>query len=167
MIRLTKMADYGIVVLSQFARSEDTLYSARSLAEATHLPLPTVSKLLKQLVQKSLLESHRGVSGGYRLARQAQRISVADIVEALDGPVALTECQTGECGIEANCQVRHHWTKLNRTVYQALAGLSLSELAEAPRARGRAANPSLVHLPTHHVQRASVPKEAVAKGARS
>ena len=129
MIRLTKMADYGIVVLSHFARTGTELHSARALSEVTHLPLPTVSKLLKQLVQKSLLESHRGSSGGYRLARAATQISVADIVEALDGPVALTDCESGDCDISRSCSVKGHWNKLNHTVHQALAGLSLRELA--------------------------------------
>ena len=147
------MADYGIVVLSHFARTERELHSARALSEATHLPLPTVSKLLKQLVQKSLLESHRGASGGYRLARVAARISVADIVEALDGPVALTECQTGACEIARDCGVRPHWNKLNTTVYQALASLSLRELA------GPVHNP-LVPLGGHRIQRATAGKNA-------
>lgn len=159
MIRLTKMADYGIVVLTHFARTAGELHSARALAEATHLPLPTVSKLLKQLVQKSLLESHRGASGGYRLARPAARISVADIVEALDGPVALTDCDSGECEISRSCGVKPHWNKLTETLYQALSSLSLSELAQPVH------NP-LVPLGTLQLQRATVPTQAV-KGART
>jgi FeS assembly SUF system regulator len=128
-IRLTKLADYGIVLLSHFARTPDDLHSARSLAEATPVPLPTVSKLLKKLLNASLLESHRGKSGGYKLARASEQISMANIVEALDGPVHLTECGEGSCSIERGCSVRHHWQTLNGVIHQALENLRLSELA--------------------------------------
>ncbi|HVH88183.1 MAG TPA: Rrf2 family transcriptional regulator, partial [Terriglobales bacterium] len=93
MIRLQKLTDYGLVLMTCVARHhEQSLHTARDLAVESHLPLPTVSKLLKQLLQGGLLVSHRGIKGGYSLARPPQAISIAEIVAALEGPIALTEC---------------------------------------------------------------------------
>ena len=131
MIRLGKMTDYGIVLLSCFTRDpERTVFTARDLAEASRLPLPTVSKLLKTLSRQALLVSHRGVKGGYELAREPGRISVHDIIQALEGPVSVTECGThsGGCEIETTCPVRGHWGKINSAIRDALSGLTLRDM---------------------------------------
>ena len=110
MIRLGKLTDYGLVVMSQMARRpQSELHTARDLAERCRLPLPTVSKLLKLLLQGGLLQSHRGIKGGYSLTREPKLISIADIVTALEGPLALTECNmdvAGLCDLEPSCPIR-------------------------------------------------------------
>ena len=133
MIRLTKLTDYGVVLLTHFAAHEERdAFTARELALATGLPQPTVGKLLKELTHEGLLASHRGLKGGYRLAREAQRITVADVITALDGPIALTECNSdrpGLCEHESGCAVRTNWKLINRTIRDALAGITLADLA--------------------------------------
>ena len=99
MIRLSKLTDYGLVLMSYVARSGGGLHTARGLAAESGLPLPTVSKVLKTLLQSGFLVSHRGINGGYNLARGAQEISVAEIIAALEGPIALTECSTDISGL--------------------------------------------------------------------
>ena len=100
MIRLGKMTDYGLLVMSQIARSSKAeLHTARDLAIKCRVPLPTVSKLLKTLLQSGLLASHRGIRGGYSLVREPHLISVAEVVSALEGPLALTECSTNVAGL--------------------------------------------------------------------
>ncbi len=95
MIRFAKLTDYGLVLMTIMARdSVAAVHTARDLAAASRLPLPTVSKVLKQLLQSGLLTSHRGLKGGYGLAKEAAEISVAEIVAAIEGPIALTECST-------------------------------------------------------------------------
>ena len=109
MIRMSKQADYGIVLLSRFASgSLGTIYSARELAGETHIPWPMASKILKLLTRQGLLISHRGATGGYRLARRPEKISVAEIIRRMEGPIALTECveAPGDCKQEPVCQVR-------------------------------------------------------------
>ena len=107
MIRLSRLADYGIVVMTHMARHPDRQHAAPEIAAQTQLPLPTASKILKGLVRAGLLISHRGVKGGYGLARSATAISVADVIVALEGPIALTACVEhgpGDCDIEALCR---------------------------------------------------------------
>src|SRR5437773_1366764 len=92
-IRLTRITDYGIVLMSYFARERDPImHSARDVSQASRLPLPTVNKILKILTRNGLLVSHRGVKGGYSLARKPEEISMADIITATEGPVAITLC---------------------------------------------------------------------------
>jgi FeS assembly SUF system regulator len=137
MIRLTKQTDYGIVLLSHLVVSPEEHHNAPGLARETHLPLPMVSKILKLLARSGLLESHRGVKGGYRLARSASQISVADIIAALEGPIAITECapdSSEECSYEAFCRVRTNWQRINRAVRDALASVTLQEMAAPWRA---------------------------------
>lgn len=136
MIRLSKMADYGIVLLAQFAIQPNVASrSATELAETTRLPVPTVSKCLKALVKAGILESQRGVNGGYRLARPASEISVGEAVVALDGPIALTVCcghdddSAQACGLQDCCTVKVNWRKINRALEEALASVPLSEMA--------------------------------------
>ncbi len=132
MIRMTRLTDYGIVLLTLFARDpKRPMRSARDLAAEAHLPAPTVSKLLKVLARHGLLEAHRGVKGGFNLARPASEITVADVVAALEGPIGVTECtaHAGRCAIERFCIVRSNWRKINRVVEDALRGISLAEMA--------------------------------------
>lgn len=130
MLRLTRLTDYGILLLTHFARRPERIRSARELSHEARLPQPTVSKLLKILAHHRLLEAHRGVNGGFRLARRPEQIHVADIVMALEGPIAVTECSEdrGNCWLEPTCLVRSNWRRLNRVVLEALRGVSLAEM---------------------------------------
>jgi FeS assembly SUF system regulator len=129
-IRLSRMTDYGVVVMSQMSHHDGTM-TAPELAQATGLPVPTVSKLLKQLAKSGLVESHRGVHGGYSMARDLDDINAMEIIEALDGPVALTDCVDGAedlCNVQSLCPMRGGWDKVNRAVRKALTEVSLAEL---------------------------------------
>jgi FeS assembly SUF system regulator len=132
MIRLGKLTDYGLVLMTCMARQPGrTLYTARDLAAENQLPLPTVSKLLKQLLQAKLLVSHRGIKGGYSLARPPQEMSVAEVIGALEGPIALTECSTditGLCDFEPRCPIRTNQQIISKVVSGALEKLTLSDL---------------------------------------
>jgi FeS assembly SUF system regulator len=132
MLRMSKLTDYGTMVLAQLAASERSLTTAGQLAEATHLALPTVSKLLKALVHAGLVLSTRGVQGGYTLARSADSISAAEILDALEGPVAITECSSssGGCDLESYCRVGSAWQRINRSIRTALEGVSLADLQQ-------------------------------------
>jgi FeS assembly SUF system regulator len=132
MLRITKQSDYGIVLMTLFAGDgTERVHSTRDLAGLAKLPLPTVSKILKALARAGLLQSHRGVKGGYRLARHPGDISVEEIIRALEGPIAITECveQGSDCEIEATCPVRTNWQRINGAVREALAAIRLSEMA--------------------------------------
>ncbi len=132
MIKLSRMADYGVVLMTQLARDDGELMTAADLSASCALPLPTVSKLLKQLAQEGLLESHRGTKGGYALAHAAADISMADIIGAVEGPIALTDCIEADgtiCEIEALCPTRTNWRRINDVLTEALDGVSLTEMA--------------------------------------
>lgn len=155
MIRLTKVADYGIVLLSYVAQEyAGEKFSARELSEETQIPAPMVSKILKELQRNGLLESHRGVNGGYTLASPAQEISVADVVRALDGPIALTECvevTASDCTIEAVCPVKSNWQRINDAVEEALGNIRISEMTPPFCGRHSQAEQSLsIALPREH-----------------
>ena len=131
MLRITKQTDYAIVLMTLFgAARPGSVHNARDLSRGVHLPLPTVSKILKALTRADLLLSHRGVKGGYSLANDPREISVVQIIEALEGPIAITECQdaASECGIECTCPTRTNWQRLNGAVRDALATVSLAEM---------------------------------------
>ena len=134
MIRLSRLTDYGIVLLTQLAgRPEMEIHNAGDLAAAVGLPRPTVSKILKALVREGLLVSRRGVRGGYSLARRPEEISMADIIHALEGPIAMTECVTDEpgcCDLEALCPTRVPWQKINLAIQEALQKVSLMDMAQ-------------------------------------
>lgn len=136
MLRLARLTDYGLVLMTRIA-AEPALrvFSTRELAEATRVPVPTASKVLKLLAQAGLVESHRGVAGGYSLARPPSAISVADVVAAIEGPVALTLCseETGRCDIESFCPERGHMQRINDVIAGALSSVKLSEMVP-PRA---------------------------------
>ncbi len=130
MFRLSRMTDYGIVLMTQLARRGATR-SARDVAAATHIPHPVASKLLKQLAREGLLVSQRGPGGGFGLARSASQISVAQMIAALEGPIGLTECSAhpGACVQEPACHIREPWQRINRVVHDALDHVSLEDLA--------------------------------------
>lgn len=131
MLRVGKLTDYGTVVMTHLARDPRELRSATEIAVELGLTLPTVSKILKALVQDGLLVSHRGAKGGYSLAISPERISVARIIAAIEGPIALTECShtAGECDQEPQCSIRSNWQRINRAVHDALERVTLAELA--------------------------------------
>ncbi|MCB1009116.1 MAG: SUF system Fe-S cluster assembly regulator [Acidobacteria bacterium] len=138
MIRMTKQTDYGFVLLSELATEEGQVANAPELAQATRLPLPTVAKILKLLARAGVVRSQRGVKGGYSLARSAREITAAEIVTALEGPVALTVCidgSPGECEREDFCGVRGHWQRINQAVERALSSISLDDLAHSGQVR--------------------------------
>lgn len=131
MLRLGKLTDYGTVILAVMAEEPGRLRNAAALAERTHIALPTVSKLLKQLQRSGLVTSSRGLHGGYQLARPAESISAAEILDALEGPPQLTDCAAGQghCGIEATCRVSHVWQRLSFAIRRSLHEVSLAQLA--------------------------------------
>ena len=134
-MRLSSMADYAVVTMAAAARHcGHVQVNASQLAEETGLPAPTVQKLVSRLTAAGLLRSSRGVGGGLKLARPAAAITLADIVEAVEGPIALTACVDQgkhDCGLESACQVRPHWGVVNAAMRGALAGVPLTQLAEA------------------------------------
>lgn len=133
MLRMSRITDYGLVLLTHLAAGEPgRLHNARELAEATHLPAPVVSKILKVLARAGFLESHRGIKGGYSLVRPAGEISVVDVIDALEGPIALTECGIGACERESRCRVRAPWQRINQLVRRSLADVRLSDLVTPP-----------------------------------
>ena len=137
MLRVTKLADYGIVVMTFFAaHNAANSCTARDVAGAVKLPLPVVSKVLKMLAREGLLISLRGAKGGYSLARSPREISVAAIIHALEGPIAITECNDrihGECGLESGCPVRANWNLINRAIHSALEKITLAEMTQPLR----------------------------------
>ena len=130
MLRVSRLTDYATVVMTCIAAHPADVLSTAQIAEETRLELPTVSKLLKALAHAELVESFRGVNGGYRLARSASAISMAEIVEALEGPIAMTECSVaeGQCDRESRCNVRGSWQHINSVLEQALRGVSLADM---------------------------------------
>ncbi|MDE0877777.1 MAG: SUF system Fe-S cluster assembly regulator [Sphingomonas bacterium] len=141
-MRLSSLADYAVVMMAAAARhcgvrgGGVARLNATILAEETGVPLPTVQKLVSRLSAAGLIESVRGTGGGFRLSRPAAAISLADIVEAVEGPIALTNCVDEgrhDCAIEENCRVRPHWNAVNGAVRGALAGVSLATLSAAPK----------------------------------
>lgn len=135
MLRIGKLTDYGIVLLAHFAkRAPGATATARELAAATELPFPAVGKVLKALGQAGILHSQRGAKGGYALARPAASIDVAEIIEALEGPIALMECSAGpgHCGQEASCPVRDPWQRIHGTLRETLSRVSLQSLVGVP-----------------------------------
>lgn len=138
MIRITKLTDYGIVLMSTLSAAEDARFAAPELAAQTQLPLPVVSKILKQLTRSGLLVSQRGANGGYSLARSAQEVSVAEIITALEGPIAMTECiedAPGVCDMEGSCPVSSNWSRINRAIRDALDGITLAEMSHPEPAK--------------------------------
>jgi FeS assembly SUF system regulator len=136
MIRLTRLADYAVLLMTHMAHEwrKDSLrvMNAADLARETHIPAPTVSKILGAMSRSDLLTSHRGHAGGYALSRAPEDISASDIISVIEGPIALTECLddgTDDCEIESLCGVRASWTRINGAITTALEGISLAQMA--------------------------------------
>ena len=133
MIQLSKVADYGMVIMAHLAGiSDGAVLSSRAISEAVGVPAPTVSKILKILHKNEFLHSIQGPQGGYQLARPAHEIFVVDILAVLEKPIALTECsmpEMGMCKIEPSCSIKPHWIAINTVIKEALTKLSLSEMA--------------------------------------
>jgi FeS assembly SUF system regulator len=133
-MRLSSLADYAIVMMTAAARHCGGMarVNATSLAQETGVPLPTAQKLVSRLSAAGLIESTRGTGGGFRLSRPPSAISLADVIEAVEGPIALTTCVDNDrhdCALDGTCLVRPHWSVVNRAVRSALAGVSLTQLA--------------------------------------
>lgn len=138
MLRVSKLTDYATVVMTCLVAAGDGVLSAQVLAERAHLEVPTVSKLLKQLAQAGLVTSTRGINGGYRLARVPERITIADIVTAMEGPIGMTECSAnaGSCDHEPHCGVRLNWQRINHAIAGALQGVTLADMVKPLAKRG-------------------------------
>jgi len=150
MLRISKLTDYGTVILATLARQpENARLNASDVAERTRIGLPTVSKLLKSLQRGGLVISTRGSLGGYLLARPADRITAADILDALEGRLALTECSGdhSHCGIENTCSVGHAWQRVNHAIRRSLEDISLSQLAGLDRSIVKPVTVPLVRMP--------------------
>ncbi len=136
-MRLSNMADYAIVMMSAAARHcGGARVSATQLAQETGIALPTVQKLVTLLSKAGLLLSVRGAGGGISLSRPAAAVNLADIVEAVEGPIAMTICVSenmGDCAIEQNCHMKPHWSIVNASIRRALADISLATLSQAPK----------------------------------
>ncbi len=132
MLRISKMTDYAIMVMVELNASGGKVLSAHALADRSHLELPTVSKVLKLLVKTGLVDSYRGATGGYCLERDARDINVAEIIAAIEGPIAMTECsvEEGLCSQEANCGLRGNWQRISVAITEAMEKVSLAEMAQ-------------------------------------
>jgi FeS assembly SUF system regulator len=135
MLRVTRLADYGIVMLTFFATHPENTYAARDIANHVKLPLPVASKVLKLLSKAGLLSSQRGTKGGYALARPPGEITVASIIRAFEGPIAVTECSDikGFCGLETGCPVRTNWHMINQAIHSALEKITLAQMTQPLR----------------------------------
>jgi FeS assembly SUF system regulator len=138
MLRLSKLTDYAVVVLMRLSDAEprfgEAVQTAPGIATATGVPEPTVAKVLKALTSAGLVTSQRGARGGYRLARPVTTISVADVIRAIDGPIALTACVdggTGGCDVQSICSVRGRWDLVNDAIHAALTSISLTDMQAA------------------------------------
>ena len=131
MLKLSKLADYATVLMTAIAADPERVHNGQELAVKTRVPVPTVAKLLKTLARGGLLESQRGAHGGYKLARAPEKLSVAEIIRALEGPIAVTECSShhGGCNIESHCATRANWRLINTAIRQALEAVTLAQMA--------------------------------------
>jgi FeS assembly SUF system regulator len=134
MLRLSKLSDYAIVLMTAMAAEPECQHSAAYLASRAQLSKATASKLLKRLAQSKLVLASRGRHGGYMLARSGPGISVTEIIEAIDGPLGLTECSVhgGNCEVESHCSVKPHWRLINQAVRRALGDVTLEQLVSKP-----------------------------------
>ena len=131
-LRVSRLADYATSLMACLGEQPERVVSAGHVAECLQLEPPTVSKLLKLLAQADLVESFRGANGGYRLARPAAEISVAEVVAAIEGPISMTECgvAVGQCDRESTCGVRGNWQRINASVTAALQAVSVADMMQ-------------------------------------
>ena len=132
MLRISKLTDYAMLIMSQLAKQPHVVLSASLLAEALHLSTPTVSKVLKMLGDAGLVASVRGSEGGYLLAKPAETVTVADVVVAIEGALAMTECceQESGCCLAAHCGLKENWNKINKMVYNLLSQYSIMDMSQ-------------------------------------
>lgn len=132
MIKMGKLTDYGTLIMTYLAREPQVLHATQEIAAAVGIALPTATKLLKILTKAGLLESQRGIKGGYLLSRSPQNITMADVIGALEGPFGLTDCGTaqkpGSCNRESACSVKANWQRISQAVNDALASVTLEEM---------------------------------------
>lgn len=131
MIKISRLADYAVVILETLARGDGSVMTASGLAMQSFLPEPTVAKILKMLAKAEIVESSRGAHGGYRLGAAPEDITVLAIIAAVDGPIALTACVDGKvdsCGFEGSCRVRGRWNMVNVSIRDALEGVTLADM---------------------------------------
>ncbi|MGD0960250.1 MAG: SUF system Fe-S cluster assembly regulator [Methylomonas sp.] len=138
MLKLSKLTDYATVILSYMAKDDARIQGAIEIARATGVALPTAGKILKILVKAKVLTSSRGAKGGYRLARAPEKITVASVISALEGPIALTECSVSHksCEQAAGCRIQGNWHMLNQRISLALESVTLADMimpSQAPR----------------------------------
>lgn len=136
MLRINKLTDYGIVVMTHLAGRPGEVFSTQGLASATRVPAPTVAKLMQELQKAGLVEARRGACGGYGLVRDPGSITVVDLIEALEGPIGLTDCASSDhaCAVESCCNVKGHWAIIHQAVKTALSAVTLRHLAGQPGA---------------------------------
>jgi FeS assembly SUF system regulator len=133
MIKLSKMTDYAVVILAAMATGEGGLMTASGLSDKTGLPEPTVAKVLKLLARGGMVDSSRGINGGYKLTRQPGEISMASVITSLEGPVQLTSCVDGAeecCSHSANCSMKGKWNPVNVAMQKALEDVTLAQMLE-------------------------------------
>ena len=136
MLKVSKLADYGIVVLAALGETGVRM-TAQELAQATRLPEPTVAKVLKLLAKGKIVASARGVNGGYRLTAETKTLPVSRIIAAIDGPIAITACVEAEasgCSYAGGCSMRGRWTAVNAAITQALDQVTLADMTKGPNA---------------------------------
>jgi len=143
MLRISRLTDYAILVLGHMAQDAGTTHAATDLAEASGVAVPTVSKILKALTKSEILKSTRGAKGGYALSRPPEQTSVAAVIYALEGPIALTECESehGGCRQSESCHARANWDVINRAIRSALESVSLADMARPVKV------PDEIHVP--------------------
>ncbi|MBV6632683.1 MAG: SUF system Fe-S cluster assembly regulator [Alphaproteobacteria bacterium] len=132
MLKLSKLTDYGVVILGKLSHGDDGLRSAGDLAGMTGVPEPTVAKTLKLASKAGLVIGQRGAAGGYRLVRDPAKISIAEVIEAFEGPIALTACvdgSTDSCAVETLCPMRHNWDTVNQAIRSALSAVTLKDMS--------------------------------------
>lgn len=133
MVRISKLTDYATIILRLLAKDLNRIASATTIAHESHLRVPTVSKILKILSEAGLVSSFRGIDGGYQITRSAHEITIADIVTAVEGQLAVTECcATHDCSLDSWCGAKENWQKINKIILDALAGVKLSDMIRPP-----------------------------------
>jgi len=130
MLKLSKLTDYATVILSYMAKDPINMHAAMEMSEVTGIALPTVSKVLKLLVRAHVLTSVRGAKGGYLLARSPEKITVATVISALEGPIALTECSSSHknCDQATGCEIQGNWGLINQKIFNALESVTLADM---------------------------------------
>ena len=137
MLKISKLTDYSTVVMAYLAQFPEKMHNAKDITAQTHIALPTVSKILKALTKSGLLLSHRGAHGGYSLANEAIKITIADIITAMEGKPGLTECSHNNtlCALQPTCAISGNWQTISSIVYKTLEKISLQDMVTLKMAR--------------------------------